>query len=138
MNKRQGQKGFTLIELMIVVAIIGVLSAIAIPAYKDYVSKSEAASGLATIKALQTPAELFFQESGTTQPTLAQLGTTAKANTLGVIADPLVDSAIVFTFGSDSALNGKTLTLARNSDTGWSCTPSTGVPVMDGCKIVTP
>ncbi|BBC39959.1 prepilin-type N-terminal cleavage/methylation domain-containing protein [Photobacterium damselae subsp. piscicida] len=52
----KGQKGFTLIELMIVVAIIGVLSAIAIPAYKDYVKKSQMASAMATMKSLITPA----------------------------------------------------------------------------------
>lgn len=57
-NKQKKQQGFTLIELMIVVAIIGVLSAVAIPAYKDYVKKSEVASAVATMKSLITPAEL--------------------------------------------------------------------------------
>lgn len=134
MKKRQGQKGFTLIELMIVVAIIGVLSAIAIPAYKDYVSKSEAASGLATIRALQTPAELFFQENGAAQPTLLELGTTAGANTLGGVTDPLVGSALVFTFNATSALNGETLTYTRDADTGWACAKSANVPDLDGCS----
>ena len=57
--KRQMQKGFTLIELMIVVAIIAVLAAIALPAYQDYVDKSKVAScqadakGLANIRVLE-------------------------------------------------------------------------------------
>ncbi|MCL4162415.1 UNVERIFIED_CONTAM: hypothetical protein GTU68_052913 [Idotea baltica] len=118
---------------MIVVAIIGVLSAIAIPAYKDYVSKSEAASGLATIKALQTPAELFFQEKGTgTAPALDELGTTTGANALGLIT--ATTSTIVFTFGTESALSGKALTLTRDSVTGWTCEAAAGIPSQDGCQ----
>ncbi|MBO0237303.1 pilin, partial [Vibrio parahaemolyticus] len=63
-SKQKKQQGFTLIELMIVVAIIGVLSAIAIPAYQNYVKKSEAATGLATAKSLITNIDMHIQEVG--------------------------------------------------------------------------
>jgi type IV pilus assembly protein PilA len=133
------QQGFTLIELMIVVAIIGVLSAIAIPAYKDYVTKSEASSALATLKALVTPAELYIQETApiTAATALDLIGTQKDANSLGIIT--LGDNAIIFTF-DDSALNGATLTLTRNDKSGWACAavaPTVGTfPKIDGC--VTP
>ncbi|NOJ08212.1 pilin [Vibrio splendidus] len=140
-NKRMNQKGFTLIELMIVVAIIGVLSAIAVPAYKDYVSKSEASSALATLKSLQTPAELTFQEEGKLSTALSALGISAGSNTLGTLrvsaqgstgANP-TSPAIEFKFVGGS-LDQQTLTLSRDATTGWACAKSTTVPDLDGCR----
>ncbi|MUK62648.1 prepilin-type N-terminal cleavage/methylation domain-containing protein [Aliivibrio fischeri] len=122
MKKRQGQKGFTLIELMIVVAIIGVLSAIAIPAYKDYVSKSQAASALATLKSLVTPAELIIQEEGTLSSAISSLGISAGSNTLGTLS--IVDNKeIKFEFVGGN-LNSDSMTMKRDSNTGWSCVKS--------------
>ena len=63
MKKRQ--QGFTLIELMIVVAIIGILAAIAIPAYQDYTKKAQASEAFALLDGLKTSAGEYFHENGT-------------------------------------------------------------------------
>ncbi|MEW4983288.1 MAG: prepilin-type N-terminal cleavage/methylation domain-containing protein [Cycloclasticus sp.] len=62
--KQNGQKGFTLIELMIVVAIIGILAALAIPAYKDYTIKARVNEGASVSGAVKTAMEVYWSEKG--------------------------------------------------------------------------
>jgi type IV pilus assembly protein PilA len=74
------QKGFTLIELMIVVAIIGILAAVAIPAYGDYTARAQAAEGFTLMDGLKTPLTELYTSNGsfdvvstTTTPTTSQV-----------------------------------------------------------------
>jgi len=68
--KKSSQKGFTLIELMIVIAIIGILAAIALPAYQDYVSKSKGANAVASLSGDKIKAALAYSEDNTTPTNL--------------------------------------------------------------------
>ena len=64
MIKRQAQAGFTLIELMIVVAIIGILAAVAIPAYSDYTIKAKMGNFLGSVESVKTAVMTCVQEAG--------------------------------------------------------------------------
>lgn len=129
--------GFTLIELMIVVAVIGVLSSIAIPSYTQYIQKSEMASGFATLKALVTPAELYYQQHGSLpkDDALNELGTTKGASPLGTIA--IANNALSFKFGTGSSINDAMITLTRR-DQGWGCTVNMSHPNKNALSEIIP
>ncbi|KAB1181025.1 pilin [Photobacterium damselae subsp. damselae] len=125
----KGQKGFTLIELMIVVAVIGVLSAIAIPQYQKYVQKGALASALATATALKTNYEDYVAVSGAAPTTGTDIGAVSFA--LGSITVTSGSIAANITKGGGK---GNSVVLTRK-DGAWSCTLSGAADItINGCS----
>ncbi len=131
-------EGFTLIELMIVIAIIGILAAIAIPAYQDYTIRAQASEGLTLSSSVRVAITDYYAQNGT-WPTAMTGGGTA----LNYVAKPsgnyvtAVDTAgggITVTYGgkANAALTGKTLGLiaytSSAGDIGWTCGNNATLP----------
>jgi type IV pilus assembly protein PilA len=111
------QQGFTLIELMIVVAIIGILAAVAIPAYQDYIARSQASEGATLLAGMKTPIAEYYLSNGAV-PSITDLGsvTTSGQYVSSVTASSNVYTATFKPAGSVSAaLGGKTITMTFNT-----------------------
>ena len=131
---KQVQKGFTLIELMIVVAIIGILAAIAIPAYQDYTIRSQVTEGLNLAGDIKAGVAEWYSNTGNWPTDIGDLGVgsgsggdpTAKQGKY--VSSVSVDNGVItITYGKDAndAIDGETLTLTpgvnSNSDVVWVC-----------------
>lgn len=124
MNKVQ--QGFTLIELMIVVAIIGILAAVAIPAYQDYTVRAQVTEGLSLASAAKTAVSEFFATNGDLPGSNASAGIASSESISGNHVDNVEinsNGSIVVTF-SATAISAKTVILNPETLGGrvaWDC-----------------
>nr|WP_138439339.1 pilin [Marinobacter alexandrii] len=146
MNINHAQKGFTLIELMIVVAIIGILAAVAIPQYQDYTARSQVTRVVGEVSALKSNVESIFNSGGqigladdlTTTPRTISIGWTGSnlvTPPLAITNPAAANVSWAATLGTDAsnAVAGAVITITRAIDGSYSCQITNG-PTANGWK----
>lgn len=140
---KQVQKGFTLIELMIVVAIIGILAAVALPAYQDYTVRAKVSELMLAASSARTCVTEAYQGVGGGSAVPAGVSSDCSINTTGKVTGATVNSAGVITVTGSTATTSVgqavtvTLTPTVQSSAGtltWACTGSPVKYVPGSCR----
>ena len=125
--KLQSQKGFTLIELMITVAIVGILAAVALPAYQDYTIRAQVTEGMSLTAGAKASVAEFYANRGALPADDAEAGFSGASGKY-VTSVAVAAGVITATFGNDanSNLAGSTITLTpiptATGNLEWDCT----------------
>ncbi|MBQ4854466.1 pilin [Rhodanobacter sp. B2A1Ga4] len=133
------QKGFTLIELMIVVAIIAILAAIAIPAYQDYLIRTQASEGVTMMDGAKVGVTEFFANTGRLPANNTSAGLSLPASITGkYVASVTVGSTGLITSkfnagAANTAIQNKEIDLSPTTLNGvviWTCHPGATAPAL--------